>query len=405
MKRFDMDESGMLECANGDWIRYEDHVDAMKRIAGEGRADIPQNRGSTLPGDLVRILQDIGYEFGCPAGIKVTDWIRVRLAQPAHAIAAIRKVKESLDPADWCGDESMLDALERAESYISGGNGAGNGRVEVACVDRAQSVEVQGYSADGLASDVVPCWEVSSASAQQAGDELDLNQLREDTKRPNAMFSAGIVLRLLNRIAAPAPAASPVALTEDQIREVFLANGFTIKEGQTDLKPYVYAAARALLALAASPAALAVDWQHTLAEAREAVEERWEQSNTLHDHALLQRIDGLLAASPAKCDGTVSNCPNECSAPCSPSELPAMTDAQIETMLQIREHEPTIFIEDEILSNYDEMREEVWEAIKVYADIHARAALQQCRALLAAEKKCTRCEYIGHCDCEVTEGK
>ena len=114
---------------------------------------------------------------------------------------------------------------------------------------------------------------------------------------------------------------------------------------------------------------------------------------------------GQDAASPAKCDGTVSNCPNECSAPCSPSELPAMTDAQIETMLQIREHEPTIFIEDEILSNYDEMREEVWEAIKVYADIHARAALQQCRALLAAEKKCTRCEYIGHCDCEVTEGK
>ena len=24
---------------------------------------------------------------------------------------------------------------------------------------------------------------------------------------------------------------------------------------------------------------------------------------------------------------------------------------------------------------------------------------------LPAEKRCTRCEYIGHCDCEVTEGK
>lgn len=31
------------------------------------------------------------------------------------------------------------------------------------------------------------------------------------------------------------------------IRRVFLANGFTIKEGQDDLKPYVYAAARALV--------------------------------------------------------------------------------------------------------------------------------------------------------------
>ena len=40
-------------------------------------------------------------------------------------------------------------------------------------------------------------------------------------------------------------------LTDTQIREVFLENGFTIKEGQTDLKPYVYSAARALLAIAA----------------------------------------------------------------------------------------------------------------------------------------------------------
>ena len=45
-------------------------------------------------------------------------------------------------------------------------------------------------------------------------------------------------------------------ITDDQIRAVFLANGFTIKEGQTDLKPYVFAAARALLA-AAQPA----DWK------------------------------------------------------------------------------------------------------------------------------------------------
>jgi len=37
-------------------------------------------------------------------------------------------------------------------------------------------------------------------------------------------------------------------LTKEQIREVFLASGFTVKEGQTDLKPYVYAAAEAMLA-------------------------------------------------------------------------------------------------------------------------------------------------------------
>jgi len=39
-----------------------------------------------------------------------------------------------------------------------------------------------------------------------------------------------------------------VDLSDDRIREIFMANGFTIKEGQSDLKPYVFAAARALLA-------------------------------------------------------------------------------------------------------------------------------------------------------------
>lgn len=39
-------------------------------------------------------------------------------------------------------------------------------------------------------------------------------------------------------------------VTDAQIREIFLANGFVIKDGQADLKPYVYAAARALLAAA-----------------------------------------------------------------------------------------------------------------------------------------------------------
>jgi hypothetical protein len=44
----------------------------------------------------------------------------------------------------------------------------------------------------------------------------------------------------------------PVALTQDTIREVFLRNGFTIKEGHDDLKPYVYAAANELLQLQAA---------------------------------------------------------------------------------------------------------------------------------------------------------
>lgn len=37
-------------------------------------------------------------------------------------------------------------------------------------------------------------------------------------------------------------------ISDEVIRDVFLRNGFTIKEGQADLKPYVYAAARELIA-------------------------------------------------------------------------------------------------------------------------------------------------------------
>ena len=36
-------------------------------------------------------------------------------------------------------------------------------------------------------------------------------------------------------------------MEDDKIREIFLAHGFTVKEGQADLKPYVFAAARALI--------------------------------------------------------------------------------------------------------------------------------------------------------------
>lgn len=47
--------------------------------------------------------------------------------------------------------------------------------------------------------------------------------------------------------AAPSPPAETIS--NDTIREVFTRNGFTVKEGQTDLRPYVYSAARELLAL------------------------------------------------------------------------------------------------------------------------------------------------------------
>lgn len=51
---------------------------------------------------------------------------------------------------------------------------------------------------------------------------------------------------------AGTPHQQPAQVVPDAvIRDVFLSNGFTIKEGCSDLKPYVYSAARALLAMAA----------------------------------------------------------------------------------------------------------------------------------------------------------
>jgi hypothetical protein len=44
-------------------------------------------------------------------------------------------------------------------------------------------------------------------------------------------------------------------ISRDTIRAVFLRNGFTVKEGQADLKPYVYAAAEELLRLNTPPIA------------------------------------------------------------------------------------------------------------------------------------------------------
>lgn len=46
-------------------------------------------------------------------------------------------------------------------------------------------------------------------------------------------------------------------MNRDKIREIFMAHGFTIKEGQADLRPYVYEAAEALLAASPSTPALA----------------------------------------------------------------------------------------------------------------------------------------------------
>ncbi len=60
---------------------------------------------------------------------------------------------------------------------------------------------------------------------------------------------------MTNTTTTTAQAAESVpALDRDRIREIFMAHGFTVKEGQTDLKQYVYDAAEALLRAARAQA-------------------------------------------------------------------------------------------------------------------------------------------------------
>lgn len=72
-----------------------------------------------------------------------------------------------------------------------------------------------------------------------------------------AVGAGGVSGPLMGRVH---PSANAGELTKAQIREVFMAHGFTIKEGQTDLKQYVYDTAYALLTLAAPPTAQAEGW-------------------------------------------------------------------------------------------------------------------------------------------------
>ena len=81
------------------------------------------------------------------------------------------------------------------------------------------------------------------------------------TRRDRWMYEQGRLAerdaRTPGSVAAAAPVVLPEHVTDEQIKAVFLANGFTIKDGLADLKPYVYQAARALLAGVSAPAAVA----------------------------------------------------------------------------------------------------------------------------------------------------
>lgn len=69
-----------------------------------------------------------------------------------------------------------------------------------------------------------------------------------ESQNPGVTFSGDYPIAVARGVLEAVPVGGQV--TREQIRHVFLLHGFTIKYGQDDLKPCVYAAAYALLELA-----------------------------------------------------------------------------------------------------------------------------------------------------------
>ena len=95
----------------------------------------------------------------------------------------------------------------------------------------------------------------------------------------------------------PEPLVRP-AVTRDQIREVFMRCGFTIKEGQTDLKQYVYDAAYALLASAPQPPVEVGDWQDTLYLLRRLISNQHTFTGPEFRAELTKIVGEVVAAAP-----------------------------------------------------------------------------------------------------------
>lgn len=72
-------------------------------------------------------------------------------------------------------------------------------------------------------------------------------------------------------------------LTDEQIRKIFMANGFTVKPGLTDLKAYVYEAARAI------ESAACADRDARIAQLEQRNRDLYEDVRRFKEHALSEK--------------------------------------------------------------------------------------------------------------------
>lgn len=108
---------------------------------------------------------------------------------------------------------------------------------------RAELAAIKAQEPVTLSDDVREYLQEGINSVTQCEDsDIDYDFANELAKLLDPLYAAPV---------SEAKAQGVVMIGRDAIREVFMRNGFTIKEGRADLKPYVYAAAEELLRLAA----------------------------------------------------------------------------------------------------------------------------------------------------------
>ncbi len=184
------------------------------------------------------------YAKGAECPYPVTDWKRktwlkgflaskyyyASMEAQVGAPASTHQERDSLpsgEPGEWAECQRICDLPEVDEMFA--------GFTEDATNDAAVMI-VRAVRAEALRAQAA---DVEAAVGLSAGGFLYFI-----TRQPDGSdWPAG------TKFYAHPPQA-PQAVGDDDIRRIFLANGFTVKEGQTDLKPYVFQAARALLALA-----------------------------------------------------------------------------------------------------------------------------------------------------------
>lgn len=83
-------------------------------------------------------------------------------------------------------------------------------------------------------------------------------------------------------------------LTDERIREIYLSCGFTVKPGQTDLKPYVFESARAIEAEATAPLLARIAELELANEAFAKSQEWWNERM----FEMEQRLSAAPAAQP-----------------------------------------------------------------------------------------------------------